>query len=205
MASDISPFSFWRSIYLHLPRHPEHELKDIFEHEQVHVDQLHSIDVLLVELCKLLFWFNPFTWLMRHSLCENLEFIADREVLRKGIDSKAYQYNLLKNLTQNTPQLGSSFTFKSLKNRIIMMNKKRSSQLQLGKYLLLIPAVILLLAVVTFSRANKPTNPPSMPAVVEGKAITANPTPRSDQSSVKINEDKKQIISIKEPSRERVV
>src|SRR5690606_33286479 len=103
------------------------------------------------------------------------------------------------------PQLGSSFTFKSLKNRIIMMNKKKSSQFQLGKYLLLIPAVILLLAVATFSRANKPTNPHSMPAVVVGKAITANPTPRSDQSSVKINEDKKQIISIKDPIHERVV
>src|SRR5690606_9027891 len=50
----ISPFSFWRNIYLHIDSHHDDELSEIFEHEQVHVNGLHTIDVLLGEVLVIL-------------------------------------------------------------------------------------------------------------------------------------------------------
>src|SRR5690606_11167253 len=45
----INPFSFWKNIYVHVEGHQEHELTEIFHHEQVHVEQLHTVDTLLAE------------------------------------------------------------------------------------------------------------------------------------------------------------
>src|SRR5690606_38144103 len=38
---------------------------------------------------------------------------------------------------------GNHFNFKNLKKRIVMMNKKQSSKMQLGKYVFIIPAIVL--------------------------------------------------------------
>ena len=140
----ISPFSFWTNIYFNPLLHSEDEYEKIFSHEQVHVRQLHSLDVLLVEIALIFFWYNPFCWLIRKAIQENIEFITDRRVLSLGIDKKSYQYSLVQISTSSNPSyLGSHFNFKNLKKRIIMMNKKQSSKIQLGKYLFILPTVIL--------------------------------------------------------------
>src|SRR5690606_27172298 len=56
----IQPFTFWRSIYLNPEGSEDEVLLDVFRHEQVHVEQLHSFDVVLAELAQVVFWFNPF-------------------------------------------------------------------------------------------------------------------------------------------------
>jgi len=166
----INPFSFWKNIYVHVEAHQEDELMEIFNHEQVHVEQLHTVDTLLAEFFSILCWFNPATWLMRHAVRENLEFITDRRVLRSGVDKRAYQYSLLNlgtsgqfsaavagNLSADSfsapDQLVSHFNFRHLKTRIMMMNKKQSSLTHLGKYVLAVPVVVLLALVMTISRA----------------------------------------------------
>ncbi len=152
----VSPFSFWRTIYLNTQQHGPHELEDIFHHEQVHVDELHTVDILLVEACSVLCWFNPGAWLMRHAVRENLEFITDRRVLQSGMDKKAYQYSLLKASTgQYNPALASNFNLKSIKRRIAMMNSGRSSRLHLGKYLFVVPAIALFVLVFTITKAQQ--------------------------------------------------
>lgn len=170
---NVSPFSFFKHIYIHPPRHEEGELREIFEHEQVHANQLHSIDVLLAELCSIAFWFNPLAWGVRHAIRENLEFITDRRVLQKGLDAKSYQYNLLKNLTQAQPQLANNFNFKNLKNRIMMMNKKRSSRFQLGKYFLLLPLIVIFVSAFTIRRAYQQVDISTVQdtALVKGKVV----------------------------------
>jgi hypothetical protein len=140
---DIVPFSFWRHVYMNPARHQENEYEQILKHEYVHVQELHSVDILLTELASALFWFNPFSWLLRRSVRENIEFITDRRVLDSGVDRKKYQYSLLNISTlSKQPVLGNHFNLKNLKKRIIMMNKKRSGSLQLSKYALILPAVL---------------------------------------------------------------
>ncbi|SEM94155.1 TonB-dependent outer membrane receptor, SusC/RagA subfamily, signature region [bacterium A37T11] len=165
----ISPFSFWKQIYLHRAGHAEAELHEIFRHEFIHVQQLHSIDVLLAEFLLLVGWFNPAAWLLRQAIRENLEFITDRRVLNSGLDAKTYQYNLLRTLTAHQPLLANNFNFKNLKNRIIMMNKKQSSQFHLGKYLLLVPVILLFVSVFTISKAYQ-----EHPKAAKDKQIAAN-------------------------------
>ncbi|MGJ1203567.1 M56 family metallopeptidase [Sphingobacterium lactis] len=140
----ITPFSFFNKIYLHQEQHHDLELNDIFKHEYVHVKGLHSIDVLWFEMVLITCWYNPFVWLMRKSVRQNLEFLTDQQVLDKGVDRQAYQYSLLHVTKQGARvDISNQFNFKTLKKRIMMMNKKRSSKVELGKYAFLLPILII--------------------------------------------------------------
>ncbi|HVU53452.1 MAG TPA: M56 family metallopeptidase [Puia sp.] len=135
----IIPFSFGRAIYINPRLHSEKECEEIILHEYVHVRQRHTVDILVAELLCILCWFNPFSWLIRHSIRQNLEFIADRQVLDSGLDRKAYQYHLLKVVGESRYRLANNFNFSSLKKRIIMMNKSRSGKFHLVKFLFIVP------------------------------------------------------------------
>ncbi|RTL60159.1 MAG: M56 family peptidase [Sphingobacteriales bacterium] len=142
----VNPFSFFNDIYINPSIHTEAELQEIIRHEQFHIQQKHTIDILLGELLTIVFWFNPFAWLLKNELKQNLEFLTDKLVLESGIDAKHYQYNLLKvSGIQNNIAAANHFHFLKLKNRIIMMNKKQSRPYQLAKYLLLVPVVAVML------------------------------------------------------------
>jgi beta-lactamase regulating signal transducer with metallopeptidase domain len=141
----IIPFSFGGAIYINQHLHTEKEWSDIILHEYVHIRQRHTIDILLAELLCVLNWYNPFCWLIRHSIRQNLEFIADSQVLNCGVDRKGYQYHLLQVIGEPRYRLANNFNFSSLKKRIVMMNKIRSARLHLVKLLFLVPLVAVLL------------------------------------------------------------
>ncbi|MHC8947317.1 TonB-dependent receptor plug domain-containing protein [Sphingobacterium hungaricum] len=151
----IVPFSFLKKIYVNKQQHEELELQDIFKHEDIHVKGLHTIDILLFEMVLICCWYNPFVWLMRKAVRENLEFLTDQHVLNKGFDKQTYQYSLL-NVTKQGIAIGISnqFNFKSLKKRITMMNKKRSSKLELSKYAFLFPLFIFTAGAFTIDTAD---------------------------------------------------
>jgi murein DD-endopeptidase MepM/ murein hydrolase activator NlpD len=155
---DVNPFSFWQTIYLNPGKHTQAELKAIIKHEQVHVRQWHTLDVLLAELSTVFYWFNPGVWLMKQAVKENLEFITDRAILKSGMDEKAYQYSLVKvsGLKQGAAMV-NNFNFLTIKKRIMMMNKKRSSSAQVTRYVVLLPLVILLALIFTVSKAELST------------------------------------------------
>ncbi|MFD1769649.1 M56 family metallopeptidase [Sphingobacterium suaedae] len=151
----IVPFSFLNTIYLNKEQHQEQELYDIFEHENIHVKGLHTIDILLFEIVWIGCWYNPFVWLMRRAVRQNLEFLTDQQVLNKGVDRQAYQYSLLR-VSREGAAVGISnqFNFKLLKKRIMMMNKRRSSTLELSKYACLLPIIIFAAGAFTISKAD---------------------------------------------------
>ncbi len=145
--ADIIPFSFGNSIFINRHLHTETELQEIISHEFVHVKQRHSLDIIWAEVLCLLNWYNPFVWLIRKCIRQNLEFIADGKVLENGVDRKQYQYLLLKVIGNNQFSIASKFNFSSLKKRIAMMNKIRSAKINLLRFLFVLPlAVVLLLA-----------------------------------------------------------
>ena len=142
----IIPFSFGNSIFINQQLHSPEELQEIIRHEFVHVKQKHSIDIIWGELLCLVNWYNPFAWLLKRSIRQNLEFIADNKVLQNGIDKKQYQYLLLKVIGNNQFSISPNFNFSSLKKRIAMMNKLKTARLQLVRFLFILPllAVVLL-------------------------------------------------------------
>ncbi|WP_164122405.1 TonB-dependent receptor plug domain-containing protein [Sphingobacterium sp. xlx-130] len=151
----IVPFSFFNKIYIHQDQHQDPELFDIFKHEDIHVKGLHTVDILLFEILLIGCWYNPFVWLMRKAVRQNLEFLTDQQVLDKGVDRQTYQYSLLTVTKQGaTVAIGNQFNFKTLKKRIMMMNKRRSAKIELSKYAFLLPIVILAGASFTVSNAE---------------------------------------------------
>jgi hypothetical protein len=149
----VSPFSFWRNIYVNPHLHKEAELNNILAHENVHVKEWHTLDIILAELSVVFYWFNPGVWLMKKAVKENLEFITDEKVLRKGIDKKAYQYSLLDvGSLKNSAPIVNSFNLSDLKKRIKMMNVKRSSKLTLSRYFLVLPVLLVITLAFTISK-----------------------------------------------------
>ena len=142
---NIVPFSFGNSIFINKHRHSQEDLEDIIRHEFIHVKQKHTIDILWSEWLCILNWYNPFAWLIRKSIRENLEFIADSKVLQNGIDKKQYQYLLLKVVGVHQNGIATSFNFTSLKKRIAMMNKMRSAKLHIIKFLFVLPLLAAIL------------------------------------------------------------
>ncbi|MBS1668875.1 MAG: TonB-dependent receptor plug domain-containing protein [Bacteroidetes bacterium] len=167
---NIIPFSFGNAIYVNQQLHEPKELEEIILHEYVHVKQKHSIDILLMELVCILNWFNPFAWLLRHAVRQNLEFIADDDVLKTGMDKKAYQYHLLQVVGLPQYRIANSFNLSSLKKRIAMMNKFRSAKIHLIKFLFVLPLLALLLLAFR-ERVEKGILKMGSPVQGESKAI----------------------------------
>lgn len=146
LKDNITPFSFFNRIFIHPNSYSETELSQILLHEQTHVRQHHSLDIMLIELLCLFSWWNPFVWMMKREMVINLEFLADNGVLREGIDCREYQYHLLR-LTYHESAIGmvNNFNVSQLKQRIMMMNKSKSPTLTLVKYILILPLAFLLI------------------------------------------------------------
>jgi beta-lactamase regulating signal transducer with metallopeptidase domain len=145
LPNEQSPFSFGNHVYLNRHLYNEEEFEKIIRHELVHVQQKHTIDVLLMEWLCIINWFNPFAWLIRQATKQNLEFIADEQVLQEGHNRKGYQYLLLKVARENQGfQLASPFLFPSLKKRIEMMNRDRTAGIHLLKFAVVLPLIVML-------------------------------------------------------------
>jgi BlaR1 peptidase M56 len=155
--ADIIPFSFGNSIFINKQLHSLNDLQEIVRHEFVHVKQKHSIDILWSELLCIVNWYNPFAWLLKRSIRQNLEFIADSKVLESGMDKKQYQYLLLKVIGNNHFSIASKFNFSSLKKRIAMMNKMKTARVHMVKFLFILPLVAFLL--IAFRKKDLEANP----------------------------------------------
>lgn len=141
------PFSFFGWIFMNPAAVKEDEISEILTHEMAHVKQHHSVDVFLAEMVSICCWMNPFAWLLKREVRLNLEFLADRKVMEAGFATKSYQYHLLGLAYNHKYGLSNNFNFSHLKQRIIMMNKKKSNDAGHIKYaLFVLPAFALLVA-----------------------------------------------------------
>lgn len=148
LESDEGPFSFFNWIFINPTKHNRQETDEIMTHELAHCRQLHSIDVIFTELFAIVFWANPFVWLLKREVRLNLEYLADNNVLAGGTDSKKYQYHLLGlAYRKNVATISNNFNVLPLKKRIKMMNKKRTKRIAKVKYALYIPLAAALLVV----------------------------------------------------------
>jgi hypothetical protein len=151
---NVIPFSFGDAIYVNTSLHTEQELNGIILHEFVHVRQKHSFDIIWSEILCILNWYNPFAWLIRHAIRQNLEFIADQSVLNNGLDKKTYQYHLLKVIGSSQYSIANNFNFSSLKKRIAMMNRLKSARVHLVKFLFVLPLLAIMLVAFRNSKGN---------------------------------------------------
>ncbi|WP_324721797.1 M56 family metallopeptidase [Salinimicrobium sp. HB62] len=134
------PFSFFNYIVLDTNQHSALEQELILKHEMSHARQWHSLDQIISSLCVYMLWFNPFSWLYRKSLVQNLEFLADKDVIAAKVSKKEYQKTLLKiSVGGFQPALSNQFYQSLIKKRIMMINKNSSQKSHFWKTSLLLP------------------------------------------------------------------
>lgn len=167
---DIHPFSYFNLIVIPAGILKNPDLPIILQHEWIHVKEKHTIDVCVAELLLLFQWFNPFAWLMRNAVKNNLEYLTDDRIIQHA-DSRHYQLAMVTLAgKRGVPPFLNALNGSQLKKRIIMMKSKRKTKRQLIRKLLVLPLLTLL--VLTLS--NKEFR--AQPALQGTKTITGKVT-----------------------------
>lgn len=154
--------SFFNYILLDARRNDQKNLDLVVAHEKIHVQRLHSLDILLCELLKVIHWFNPFVWLYKKSLGELHEFEADA-LSAQQTGRKDYAALLLQLAVASRSQLASTFSRHPLKTRITRLFTPQTPTMKKLLFLLVLPVTIaLLFAFKSITRKTVPvwTNAP---------------------------------------------
>jgi bla regulator protein blaR1 len=150
------PYSFFRYIFVNRSDYENGKIeKELLIHEQTHCLQYHSIDILIIELVKIILWFNPLLWLFRKAIQLNHEFLADYKVLSNH-DLNEYQNTLLNFVFRNnSTYLASNFNYSLTKKRLIMMTKNNSLSNAIFRKVAAIPLFMILAISLTFAQEEK--------------------------------------------------
>lgn len=138
----ILPHTFGNTIFINKQSYESQAIEnELFTHELTHVREKHTLDVLLIELLKTIFWFNPLLILYKRAIQLNHEFLADQEVISEHQTISIYQQLLLSKSHQPTNYYLTSNlnSFLKTKKRFIMMTKTTSTRTELLKKALIVP------------------------------------------------------------------
>jgi len=148
-------FSFFNYVFLGSNYTNQNQVDKIIAHEMIHFRQLHSIDLIILELLTIIQWFNPFVWMMKHSFRNLHEYLADEGVLTAGVNKSDYQKMLMyQTFGINYNVLTNSFNHSLIKRRFIMMSKIQKSKRLTFKAMFILPVSLTLM--VLFSSSFTP-------------------------------------------------
>ena len=169
------PCCFFSNIFLNKDDYLNGKIdKELLNHELEHVKQSHSIDIILIELVKILYWFNPVHVLYERAIRINHEYLADNGVINDNSDIKSYADKLLSFISCSSNMSltsGSNNSFTKL--RLMMMMKSRSGSFIYGARI----AVTLCMGAIFFliMSFKESDQEPSAPNLLEtGTEMTQN-------------------------------
>ena len=183
LGGNFAPYSFFRYIVMSAKDY-ENSRHPILTHEQAHIRLGHSWDILLLEAVCTIQWFNPLVWMLARDLRAVHEYEADKAVLDLGIDATRYQQLLvIKAFGTRLQSVTNSLSHGSLKDRIIMMKKTKSSGLLMLKGLFL--PLFMGMAIVAFAKPKtEEANLPGMPVGDNaGQGVPAMPSMADEEKS----------------------
>jgi hypothetical protein len=126
----------------------EEEEDDIIRLEWEHIRQRHSCDILYYQFLSILFWFNPVIHLMRYSLVDLHEYLADEKVLRQITNKETYPKLIVKMAFKGLDlPIGNYFIRSTTLKRILMMKKK--AKINWFKLVMVIPLTLMLFGLVS--------------------------------------------------------
>ena len=191
---DKAPCSFGRYIFINPAKYDWDTYNQILTHEKVHARQYHTLDIVVAELMVVFQWFNPLAWIYRKEIENNLEFLTDRTVVdRYEVKQDEYQLNLLKVCVPNfSMRITTNYNQSLLKQRIMMMNSRRSNIHVIWKYFAMAPLFIAMVCLL-----NKP--------VAVSAAITRQlPKDTTDKKNNMLQSNKKLVAAKKTKIRKTV-
>ena len=141
LPKNTKAFSFFSYIFLG-EGISEDKKEKIIQHELVHSEQKHTVDLLFFEFLRIVMWFNPMIYVYQHRISLIHEFISD-QIVSKTTEKEQYINNLLSDIFQveSISFINQFYKHSLIKKRIIMMTKKQSKQIKQVKYLLLVPVL----------------------------------------------------------------
>jgi TonB family protein len=173
----LPAFSFFNVLFINASVSADEKGNPVIQHELAHARQFHSADILLLELVKIVQWFNPFIYIVQRLVKETHEYLADEAVLEQNSDSAGYRLLLLSQVFGIQPGISNYFNHSLIKKRFTMMSKKKSPMIRQVRYLLLLPVAFLLVLFLSsqgnaFSQEKKkqeiaPPPPPPPPPPVD--------------------------------------
>ncbi|WP_316824159.1 M56 family metallopeptidase [Pedobacter miscanthi] len=123
----------------------------IIQHELIHLERRHSLDLLLTEITIILFWFNPAVRLLTQELKDTHEFEVDSALISQGVDAKAYQLLLIRKAAgEKIYSIANTFNQSKLAVRIKMMLRQRSAPWASLKYLCIV--VLSTFSIIAFAK-----------------------------------------------------
>jgi N-acetylmuramoyl-L-alanine amidase len=140
-----TPFSFLHYIFWN--REIDFESaqgQQIFKHELIHVKEKHSLDKLFLQLVLIVFWINPFFWIIRKELTMIHEFIADRKSVKDSDASALAAMILTSAFPGQTLSLTNPFFYSPIKRRLLMLSKLQNPKVGYISRLLLLPLLTFL-------------------------------------------------------------
>ncbi len=146
VSGDKAPCSFGNNIFINPEKYEWDTYNQILLHEKIHIEEKHTVDIVLAELVLIFQWFNPFAWIYRREMESNLEFLTDDQLMQHNkVEKKSYQLSLMKVSAPHFPlSLTTNYNQSILKKRIAMMNSKRSNLHTAWKYFFLLPVLAFL-------------------------------------------------------------
>ena len=156
VTGDKAPCSFGNTIFINPSKYEWETYNQILMHEKLHIQQKHSLDLLMAEIMLVFQWFNPFAWRMRKEMETNLEFLTDHLMVNdQGVNKTSYQLSLLQVTAPNMPlSLTTNYNQSLLKKRITMMDAKKSNLHTIWKYFFLLPLLVLFACLLNQPTAN---------------------------------------------------
>ncbi|WP_449439913.1 TonB family protein [Pedobacter steynii] len=117
------------------------QVQTIQKHEELHIRQWHTLDVLFFEIVGIITWFNPVIYFYKTTVKHIHEYLADEEAATFQGDKEEYALLLLSSaFGVPANALTNSFFNKSLiKKRIYMLHKQRSRKTAILKYGMFVP------------------------------------------------------------------
>ncbi len=160
---DTAPFSFFNFFFLNKSKISQHDLLRIIDHELVHINEYHTIDLLIIELLTIVEWFNPFVRPYKKSLKETHEYLADNKVIAQGCSRAKYQMLIFEqHVGLRLFEFVNSFNQSLIKRRITMMTKGKSKTWAKSKFLLIIPVIGILVLAFAHPRVVSPVDQAKM-------------------------------------------
>jgi beta-lactamase regulating signal transducer with metallopeptidase domain len=146
----VIPFLYNKSIIIPKTISNE-ELNIVVEHEYQHYKFGHYIDNFLLQLFQIIFWINPFIYLLIRELRQVHEYQVDREIINSGIDASIYKLTLIKfSVGFQKFAIANGLSNYKIKKRIIMMSNENLKKWK-WKFLLFIPAFLVVFLILSFT------------------------------------------------------
>ncbi len=155
------PFSYLNILFVSaVADYSPVEWNMIVTHERQHTLLLHLIDMILIQLARVVFWFHPLVYVYQARLVLVHEYQADHASLQP---TQEYGRFLVEQaVLQAAPSIAYSFNRSPIKNRILMLTKNALPRTGLSNLKLLIVVPLTFFCLFAFIRQGYSVKPSPM-------------------------------------------